>query len=146
MSAPIIYCWDEETKMYSYSLEAQLDPLETEKAGKEVYMGLPLNGTDKKPLKEKEGFIVYWDEEVGLWGYKEVQQDKEENKEPTELEKLYQQLSEAESWLSMHDYIGIKIATGRATVEDYKKEIALMDEYTKKVNDLRAKIKKLESK
>lgn len=46
--------------------------------------------------------------------------------EPTERELLERERAELQSWLSAHDYIGTKIATGRATIEDYADEIAEM--------------------
>ena len=70
--------------------------------------------------------------------------------EPTEEEKQiveYQtELREKEQWLTAHDYIGVKIATGRATVDDYAAEIATMTEYAARVEELRALIAELESK
>lgn len=67
--------------------------------------------------------------------------------EPTEEEKqleAYQaELREKEAWLSAHDYIGVKIATGRATVDNYAAEIATMTEYAARVEELRALIEEL---
>ena len=64
--------------------------------------------------------------------------------EPTETEKqlaAYQaELHEKQSWLAAHDYIGTKIATGRATAEDYSDEIATMAEYAARVDELRTLI------
>lgn len=68
--------------------------------------------------------------------------------EPTEAEKTlaaYQaELQEKQAWLSAHDYIGTKIATGRATTEDYADEIATMTEYAARVEELRTLIAELE--
>lgn len=67
--------------------------------------------------------------------------------EPTEQELLLQsyrtELAEKESWLRDHDYIGVKIATGRATVDDYAAEIATMTEYAARVEELRMLIEGL---
>ena len=41
-----------------------------------------------------------------------------------------------EAWLSAHDYIGVKIATGRATVEEYATEIAEMTEKANRINEI----------
>ena len=43
------------------------------------------------------------------------------------------------------DYIGIKIATGRATVEDYKTEIARMSELADEKNELETQLTDLQS-
>ena len=43
-----------------------------------------------------------------------------------------------EAWLKSHDYIGVKIATGRATVEEYATEIAEMTEKANRINEIDA--------
>lgn len=53
-----------------------------------------------------------------------------------EKSKLIKEKSDLEAWLSAHDYIGTKIATGRATVEDYSAEIALMTEKANRINEI----------
>ena len=61
---------------------------------------------------------------------------------PTEEEMRRQALqmekAELEAWLKAHDYIGVKIATGRATVDDYVDEIALMTEKANRINEIDA--------
>ena len=61
---------------------------------------------------------------------------------PTEEELRRQALqtekADLEAWLSAHDYIGVKIATGRATIDDYAVEIALMTEKAKRINEIDA--------
>ena len=61
---------------------------------------------------------------------------------PTEEELRRQALqtekAELEAWLSAHDYIGVKIATGRATIDDYTDEIALMTEKADRINEIDA--------
>lgn len=59
---------------------------------------------------------------------------------PTEEELRKQQLlyekTELEQWLKGHDYIGVKIATGRATIEEYADIIALMSEKANRINEI----------
>ena len=59
---------------------------------------------------------------------------------PTEEELRRQSLqtekAELETWLSAHDYIGVKIATGRATVEEYAIEIEEMTEKANRINEI----------
>lgn len=43
---------------------------------------------------------------------------------------------ELEIWLKEHDYIGTKIATGRATVEEYATEIEEMTEKAERINEI----------
>lgn len=49
---------------------------------------------------------------------------------------LAEEKAQLESWLKAHDYIGTKIATGRATVEEYASEIALMTEKANRINEI----------
>ena len=59
---------------------------------------------------------------------------------PTEEELRKQNLlnekAKLEAWLSTHDYIGVKIATKRATVEEYTNEIAEMTEKANRINEI----------
>ena len=61
---------------------------------------------------------------------------------PTEEELRRQALqtekTELEAWLKAHDYIGVKIATGRATIDDYATEIAEMTEKAERINEIDA--------
>ena len=61
---------------------------------------------------------------------------------PTEEELRRQALqsekAELEAWLKDHDYIGVKIATGRATIDDYATEIAEMTEKAERINEIDA--------
>lgn len=41
-----------------------------------------------------------------------------------------------EQWLRDHDYIGIKIATGRATVDEYAEEIEEMKRKAERINEI----------
>lgn len=59
---------------------------------------------------------------------------------PTEEElkrqALVEEKAQLETWLKAHDYIGTKIATGRATVEEYENEIAEMTEKAERINEI----------
>ena len=59
---------------------------------------------------------------------------------PTEEELRRQALqsekAELEAWLKGHDYIGVKIATKRATIEEYATEIAEMTEKAERINEI----------
>ena len=57
---------------------------------------------------------------------------------PSEEDILIAEKAELEAWLSAHDYIGVKIATGRATIDDYADEIALMTEKANRINEIDA--------
>lgn len=53
------------------------------------------------------------------------------------------ELTKCENELKELDYIGVKIATGRATIENYVNEIQRMNELAKRVEDIREKLSKL---
>lgn len=53
----IFYTYDEKTKEYTGTQNAFIDPLETKKQGKNIYL-VPANATDKKPLETKENQAV----------------------------------------------------------------------------------------
>lgn len=145
MAAPTIYCWDESTNKYFYSMEAQIDPLETEQTGKDVYCGLPVNGTYEKPLKEKEGFDVVWNGKE--WEYKEQEKTPEQQiHEPTELEKAYQELWNAQTNLSATDYRTLKYVEGLYTDEEYAVYKAQREELRQAVRDAQSKVDELEGK
>ena len=59
---------------------------------------------------------------------------------PTEEElkrqTLVEEKTQLETWLNEHDYIGTKIATGRATVDDYATEITEMTEKAERINEI----------
>ena len=66
---------------------------------------------------------------------------------PTEEELRRQALqtekAELEAWLKAHDYIGTKIATGRATIEEYAIEIEEMTEKANRINEIEAILESL---
>lgn len=53
----IFYTYDEKTKELTGTQNAFIDPLETKKQGKDVYL-VPANATNKKPLETKENQAV----------------------------------------------------------------------------------------
>jgi len=64
----IAYRYDEKG-YYDCEVTCQLDPLETEQSGKEVWL-LPADSTWEKPLPEKEGYYVVWN--GSSWEYEEI--------------------------------------------------------------------------
>lgn len=65
--------------------------------------------------------------------YREPHVDTEEEKRAKNIET---EIASLQSWLSSHDYIGIKIATGRATADEYASEIAEMKAKADRINEL----------
>lgn len=66
------------------------------------------------------------------------------NPDPDKKDLLRAEKQELEMWLREHDYIGVKIATGRATVEEYATEIALMTEKANRINEIDEELKTLD--
>lgn len=67
----------------------------------------------------------------GLWylkGYAPVKPEPDKNLE--EIERLKQELS-------TYDYIGVKIATGCATIEEYREQIDYCESLRKRIRELR---------
>lgn len=62
--------------------------------------------------------------------------DSEKEERINNINSLINEKAELESWLKEHDYIGTKIATGRATVEEYATEIEEMTEKAERINEI----------
>lgn len=58
-----------------------------------------------------------------------------------ERQEILQKLDSLYLEIKRYDYIGIKIATGVATIEDYAEQIAHMEELRTQIRELEAKIK-----
>ena len=72
----------------------------------------------------------------------------EQKKEQERLEKVAEtesRIAAVDAEFKTLDYIGIKIATGRATFEDYKTEIARMSELADEKNELETQLTDLQS-
>ena len=78
-----LYEYDYETKELIGELVQYIDPLETKKAGKDIYIKVS-NATSAKPLQKKEGFLIKFDGKK--WFYEEIPKEKiqkEEDYTPT---------------------------------------------------------------
>lgn len=58
-----IYKYDEKTKEYIGTEQAMLDPLETKKQQKNIYL-LPANATFTEPTEAQEGYVNVWNGEA----------------------------------------------------------------------------------
>lgn len=130
---------------YTGTVDRQRDPLESELAGHDVWL-MPANATDVEPLEEKEGFKVKFDTEAKIWSYEEIEKEDEPAPyEPTEEDRLNMRLGQLKYEFSQLDYIGVKIATGRATIEEYAEEIVRMNELAEEVNQVNAQLEALKA-
>ena len=64
--------------------------------------------------------------------------------DPTEADRKRERLFQIEEEFRQLDYIGIKIATGRATAAEYAKEIARMEELAEEKNEIMSELAELE--
>lgn len=118
----------------------QIDPLESQKAGREILI-MPANSTELAPPEEKEGFRIKWG--GSNWEYEEIQTEPEPEPAPyetTEEDRKRERLWQIDEEFRRLDYIGIKIATGRATVAEYAQEIARMEELAEEKNKIMAEL------
>ena len=139
----IAYSFAPKTHKFTGTKECQRDPLESQAQGRDVWL-LPANCTFVEPVPVKDGYDRVWN--GAAWEYQEIVPEPEpEPYVPTEKEKLEMELAQTEQALRDLDYIGVKIATGRATVDEYTAEIAKMTELANKVNELRDVIKAVDT-
>ena len=91
---------------------------------------------------ERDTIEFDFDETKNLSCYKVndgvVSFDSEKEERINKKNSLLTEKEEIESWLKNHDYIGTKIATGRATVEEYATEIEEMTEKANRINEINA--------
>ena len=89
---------------------------------------------------ERDTIEFDFDETKNLSCYKVndgvVSFDSEKEESINNINSLINEKAELESWLKNHDYIGTKIATGRATVEEYATEIEEMTEKAERINEI----------
>lgn len=90
--------------IYEGEVNCQIDPLESEKAGYEIYL-LPANATYTKPLDPKEGYGVKYDKEKDEWEYVEKKKDPEpEPYVPTQEDKENQVKGTRNYYLQQTDF------------------------------------------
>lgn len=112
---------------------AQIDPLETKAAGREIFI-MPANSTEIEPPPEKDGFKIKWN---GVeWVYKEIPTEKEERWEKTQEEKENEirairnfYLFDTDKFLSVTDFPITEAE--KAQYREYRKYLR---EYTKEEN------------
>lgn len=75
-----------------------------------------------------------------------TEEEKAENEKRQKISDLESQISAVDAEFRTLDYIGIKIATGRATIDDYKPEIEKMTELADKKNELESELAELKGR
>lgn len=104
----------------------------------------PNGGRDVRWVIDVEGVapVLAWDEVVRE-PYDEIIKEAYDHEERikvyvpyTKREILELEKASIEKWLKDHDYIGVKIATGRSTIEEYTSEIAEMNIKAARLNEV----------
>lgn len=83
----------------------------------------------KSPLTDLTGYIEITEEE-----FNELTKLSEPTAEQKALIEKKTRIAELHKKLEELDYVGVKIATGRATREEYADKIALMSAYARELN------------
>lgn len=129
------YKYDDK-KHFESEINCQIDPLESKKAGKEIYL-LPANSTFKEPLPEKEGFEVVFDGTD--WVYEMIPVPPPPP-QPTHNEIIYAQIYELKQKLFETDYKAIKYAEGWYSDEEYAEVKAQRETWREEIRELEAQI------
>lgn len=124
----------------------QLDPLESEAAGKEIYL-LPGNCTWAKPPEEKDGFKIKFNGTD--WEYEEIILEPEpEPYVPTEQEKIQQEIWELKRKLVETDYKIMKCSEASLRGAELPYDLDVIcperEEWRKQINELEDQLKDLE--
>lgn len=77
----LVYRYDPESKIFLHSEPTTLDPLESQKAGKNIYL-LPANCTFTEPPQAREGYNIVYDTQVKKWHYEEQPAEADNQPEP----------------------------------------------------------------
>ena len=95
------YMFDADTSYFVGEGYAQIDPLETKAAGREIFI-MPANSTEIEPPPEKDGFKIKWN--GSEWIYEELPTEKEEKREKTKEEKEITARNERNFKLTFSDW------------------------------------------
>lgn len=126
------YLYDEETKEFISEVNAQIDPLESQIKGEDIYL-LPANASFTPPLEEKEGFkVVFKGDE---WVYEEIPEP-EPLPEPTREELKQARIDELKQNLADADYWGQKYLDGEYTEEEWEVKKATRKAWRKELREL----------
>ena len=87
--------------------------------------------SDFKTVYNSNGYEITYSNDGSV--YKETPQPTEEE---LKRQALLSEKAELESWLRDHDYVGVKIATGRASISEYADVIAEMNEKANRINEI----------
>jgi hypothetical protein len=130
------YQYDSETKKYIGEIDRQIDPLESQAQGKEIYL-MPADSTDVVPPEAKDGYDIVFN--GTSWEYKEIPKEPEPP-EPT-IEEQNEQIRKTRAYLysSMIDPLHAerqrKVVLGTWSEADEAEYVAEVKRLTQKIQD-----------
>lgn len=125
------YKYNEETQKYEGEVMRHRDPLESQKAGHDVWL-MPANATDVEPLEQKDGFDIVWN--GSAWEYQEIPQPEPEP-EPTPEEIKQRQIDELKFQLNSTDYKIIKCSECSLAGEELPYDIVELHRQRQAIRD-----------
>lgn len=128
------YQYDSETKKYIGEIDRQIDPLESQAQGKEIWL-MPADSTDIVPPEAKDGHDIVFN--GAGWEYKEIEKP-EPQPEPT-IEEQNEQIRQRRAYLysslvdPLHAERQRKVVLGTWTEEMEAEYVAKVKELTEQI-------------
>lgn len=128
------YQYDSETKKYIGEIERQIDPLESQAQGKDIYL-MPADSTDIVPPEAKDGYDIVFNGTD--WEYKEIEKP-EPSPEPT-IEEKNEQIRQTRAYLyssqidPLHAERQRKVVLGTWTETNEEEYVAEVKRLTEKI-------------
>ena len=133
------YHYNPDTFIFDAICETPIDPLETEKAGHDVWM-IGAECTFKEPPEKKDGYNIIFNSEKDVWEYQKIPDTEPVEYIPTESEIAQNRIMELESYLSSTDWYAVRYSeTGAEIPSDVRKQRQSARE---EISSLRTQIEK----
>ena len=131
------YQYDSVTKKYLWEVDRQIDPLESQAQGKDVWL-MPADSTDVVPPEPKDGYDVVFNG-TG-WEYKEIPKEPEPEPQPEPtVEEKNEQIRQRRAYLysslvdPLHAERQRKVVLGTWTEEMESEYVAKVKELTEQI-------------
>lgn len=136
-----VYAFDDNGYFLSV-MNCQLDPLETKKQKREIYI-LPANSTEIKTPRLKKNQRARFSN--GKWTIEEIPEiTQEQIIEKTEREDVIEQIQLVQNELAQYYNVGIEIATEQCSIEKYRGVILHIKELTDKIKELKLRLNEID--
>lgn len=131
----LVYMYNND-KNFIGSRMAQIDPVQTKKQGKEIYL-MPANATTVSPMASKDGFNIVWN---GLsWEYQEITKTKgPEPYVPTEEDLKWNRMCEIQARINELSQDFVQASIGAIIVDSEERKV----EFKTLHNELRTLLEK----